>query len=93
MKTRYCLDHHDVQQVGDYGFDRSDPKRPFIVIFLPNDTLPSRLRLYKVQRTDGQEDTAHWKLTGTDECPTLEPSIHWVGHWHGHLVKGELIEC
>lgn len=31
-----------------------------------------------------------WKLTGTHEKPTLSPSLHWVGSWHGWLRNGVL---
>ena len=30
-----------------------------------------------------------WHLTGTDDAPTLSPSVHHVGCWHGWLRDGE----
>lgn len=36
---------------------------------------------------------AQWKLSGTKEKPTLSPSLHWVGMWHGWLTDGELKSC
>lgn len=29
-----------------------------------------------------------WTWDGNREAPTLHPSIHHVGHWHGWLQKG-----
>jgi hypothetical protein len=36
---------------------------------------------------------ARWALTGTKEKPTLLPSLHWVGIWHGWLTDGFLKSC
>jgi hypothetical protein len=34
-----------------------------------------------------------WVWDGNVEKPTLSPSIHRVGHWHGHLKKGYFKSC
>lgn len=34
-----------------------------------------------------------WKLSGTVDTPTLSPSLHWVGVWHGFLTDGHLKSC
>ena len=36
---------------------------------------------------------AQWKLSGTKEAPTMHPSLHWVGMWHGFLENGYLRSC
>lgn len=36
---------------------------------------------------------AQWSLSGTQEAPTLSPSLHWVGMWHGWLRSGRLESC
>jgi hypothetical protein len=36
---------------------------------------------------------AQWSLTGTFDKPTLSPSLHWVGIWHGFLQEGYLRSC
>jgi len=36
---------------------------------------------------------AQWSLSGTQEKPTLSPSLHWVGVWHGWLQDGFLRSC
>lgn len=38
-----------------------------------------------------KEAGPHWKLTGTLEVPTLQPSVQQMGpcKWHGYLVNGE----
>lgn len=34
-----------------------------------------------------------WGWDGNEDKPTLQPSIHWLNNWHGHLVAGELKSC
>lgn len=36
---------------------------------------------------------AQWTLSGTRERPTLNPSLNWVGMWHGWLRDGFLQSC
>jgi len=36
---------------------------------------------------------ARWQLSGTVDKPTLSPSLHWVGIWHGWLRNGRLESC
>jgi len=36
---------------------------------------------------------AQWSLSGTEDKPTLSPSLHWVGAWHGFLQDGFLRSC
>lgn len=36
---------------------------------------------------------AQWTLSGTRDKPTLSPSLHWVGMWHGWLRDGYLQSC
>lgn len=31
---------------------------------------------------------ASWEWNGNKETPTLSPSVHHVGHWHGWLREG-----
>jgi len=38
-------------------------------------------------------NVSRWKLTGTQEKPTLSPSLFWIEHWHGFLENGYLRSC
>jgi hypothetical protein len=35
----------------------------------------------------------HWGWDGNQDAPTLEPSVHTVGHWHGWVKNGYLVEA
>lgn len=37
----------------------------------------------------GSDTGATWTLSGTDEAPTLMPSVNAVGVWHGFLTNGK----
>lgn len=44
-------------------------------------------------QAEAQRTTRTWLLTGTRECPTLHPSLHVPGQWHGWLREGQLVSC
>ena len=33
-----------------------------------------------------------WAWDGNEEAPTLSPSLHAIGDWHGYVQNGELVE-
>jgi len=34
-----------------------------------------------------------WNWNGSTSAPTLDPSVHWVDHWHGWLRDGYWEVC
>jgi hypothetical protein len=34
-----------------------------------------------------------WHWDGNRDKPTLTPSVHHVGHWHGYLTAGVWVSC
>lgn len=34
-----------------------------------------------------------WDWDGDVDAPTLSPSVHHVGHWHGWLKEGVWVSC
>ena len=36
---------------------------------------------------------ASWSWDGNEESPTLSPSLHAVGSWHGWIRNGHLVEA
>ena len=45
-----------------------------------------------VARGDGGRG-AHWGWDGNEERPTLKPSVHTFGVWHGWIRDGKLVEA
>jgi hypothetical protein len=37
--------------------------------------------------------TPSWLWNGSKEAPTLTPSVHHIGHWHGWLTDGMWLSC
>lgn len=33
-------------------------------------------------------ESPSWNWDGNENAPTLSPSVHHVGHWHGYLREG-----
>jgi hypothetical protein len=40
-----------------------------------------------------QTESRTWLLTGDRMKPTLHPSLHVPGRWHGWLRDGRLVSC
>ena len=34
-----------------------------------------------------------WQWNGSTDAPTLTPSVHHIGHWHGFLTAGMWVSC
>lgn len=87
------------QQPGDFAWE-------FDFTHFPHGAKPTdeRLTLYfclpgekrwspiHVQR-GGPGGERVWGWDGNFDKPTVTPSIHWVDHWHGHLVAGRFVSC
>ena len=39
------------------------------------------------------DESPSWEWNGSLEKPTLRPSVHHVGHWHGWLTDGVWRSC
>jgi hypothetical protein len=46
------------------------------------------LRLRGAPRPPEEAGRPSWIWDGNREAPTLDPSVHHVGHWHGYLRAG-----
>lgn len=42
---------------------------------------------------NGQPEGPGWRRTGEVPNVTAQPSIHFIGRWHGWLTGGFLVEC
>lgn len=76
----------EIEKPGDFKF--SD-ERDYIYIALPGMRHPDALQIQK--GAPGGDRV--WGWDGNEESPTLTPSIHDVGNWHGYLKAGLLESC
>jgi hypothetical protein len=61
-----------------------DPKPHCLDDYVMNQ-LPVRLG----ENTPGKS----WVWDGNEDAPTLTPSVHCLGHWHGWVRAGALVEA
>lgn len=83
----------EITQQGDFFWDqRAGVLR--ITLALPSD-LPSKGWIVNSLRVQIGEsaDGPIWGYDGEEDSPTLVPSIHCFGHWHGFVTKGTLVEA
>ena len=78
-------------QLGEFYWHFEDGQR-CIVIGLP---MNKNLRVCPAEWTIDHKNHcgASWEWDGNEERPTLKPSLHWEGTWHGWVRNGMLIEA
>ena len=77
------VQHGGMEKPGDFTFDDD---RKTIYVWLPGVTGPDALRIQF--GTPGGPRV--WGWDGNEDKPTLMPSIHALGQWHGYLREGRL---
>jgi len=75
-----------VEQCGDFYFADDFG---FIYIWIPGMSGPDAIRIQRGQPGGPRI----WGWDGNTETPTLTPSIHAPGQWHGWLRAGRLVSC
>lgn len=82
---------HDRARPGDFFWKVKDGKRSLVV------ALPCQggdYGLWVHWSIDHKNHcNASWSWDGNEASPTLTPSLHWVGAWHGWVRNGELVEA
>lgn len=76
-----------MERPGDFTFDDNFSH---LYIWLPGDSGPSAI---PIVRGPAPNVARVWGWDGNKDSPTVTPSIHYVGHWHGWLRAGRLVSC
>lgn len=42
---------------------------------------------------EGMAAHPSWEWDGNEDKPTLKPSVHAVGRWHGYFTNGRMESC
>lgn len=82
-----CRKVDAIKEVGDFSFSED---RDFLYIWIPGMSGPDAIGIQRGPDT-GKERV--WAWDGNEERPTLTPSIHAPGEWHGFLRAGRLESC
>ena len=79
----------ETRKAGDFYWDLRDGKRELLIaIPWPHSdrTLWCPWPIKPASTPGGQS----WEWDGNEDAPTLNPSLNWVGVWHGYMRSGEL---
>jgi hypothetical protein len=76
----------DMVAAGDFSFDEDFTH---LYIILPGEKHPEAIPILR----GGASGSRVWAWDGNEEKPTINPSIHLVGCWHGYLRAGKLESC
>ena len=80
-------DTDGIERPGDFCFD---PDLRHLYVYLPGSSGPTAIAIAHTTLTTPYRV---WQWDGNQETPTLSPSIHLVGTWHGWLRAGKLVSC
>lgn len=75
-----------MERVGDFCFDDAFG---YIYVWIPGRSGPDAIQIQK----GGSGGPRIWAWDGNEDKPTLTPSIHCTGIWHGYLTNGRLVSC
>ena len=70
----------------------------YLYIRLPGESGPDAIRCRRrgaprSPKPSDRSNGAEWEWDGDEDKPTLTPSIHAPGIWHGFLIAGRLKSC
>jgi hypothetical protein len=75
---------------GEFSYQRAEDGTVKWVHFWPVDC-PCPLAVPIAPLRNGNNAT--WTLHGTEDAPTLQPSVNAVDIWHGYLTDGVARKC
>ena len=80
-------------KVGQFRFAMDAQRRRSIIIALPYDSDLTHFSVCAWTIDHKNHCDAQWSWDGNKAKPTLKPSLHWVGVWHGKVTDGKLVEA
>jgi hypothetical protein len=88
-------DMASIDNPGDF-FWRTVNDQKYIVVALPRprDDAPNDWIMNMLPVEPGTANRGiSWGFDGNENAPTLTPSVHCIGHWHGWVRAGTLVEA
>lgn len=93
IPMRMVADDDAIEQAGDFCWRRENGDVRGLFLGHPSSS-PGGWTLIHIPVRQGRNETGkHWGWDGNEEEPTLTPSLHTIGHWHGWVRKGRLVEA
>lgn len=96
IRMRRMRDEDAIDVLGDFAWDVTENGDRYLLFTVPR-PLPDQPKGWIFNRLpvrQGPNDPGkYWGWDGNEESPTLTPSIHAIGHWHGWIRSGMLVEA
>jgi len=97
IAMRRVEDYAAIERAGDFYWDRDPDGSPTFVVAHPSprrDEFGDGYTVINLPIRHGKNEPGkHWGWDGNEDTPTLAPSIHTHGHWHGFVRAGQLEEA
>ena len=95
LLMRRVAEEGAIAAVGDFAW-KSEGGVRYLVLAIPRQ-LPyesdSWMLVVLPVRIGPSEQGKFWRWNGSEAEPTLTPSVHSEGHWHGWVRDGMLVEA
>lgn len=80
---------------GEFYFETRDDGKHWLMVILPFRNADGKFINIPTEVSIGHPNNngAVWQWDGNEEHPTITPSIHTHGVWHGWVRNGELVEA
>lgn len=94
VPLRLVADEDAIERLGDFCWEQGADSVPTHVwLAIPSPTCggwtPIRIAVNRGPNLPGKA----WGWDGNADKPTLTPSVHTYGHWHGWVRGGQLVEA
>lgn len=82
-----------IQHIGDFYYYTNSDGTNYIVIAIPGGSVNRHPSAWTYSRWEIGGPGKRWEFSGTDDKPTMSPSLHAVGVWHGFVENGIMREA
>ena len=92
IDMRNVGDDRKIEKLGDFYW-RKESDTHVLWLAIPSDD--KERDFYTVIRIlcASTQSNKVWQWNGDKEKPTLSPSVHTIGYWHGWIRDGRLVEA
>ena len=90
-KPGYYEGYDALEQAGDFFWQVANGKRSLFVAVPSDHPVGWSGCGWTIDYKNAND--AQWSWDGNEDAPTLSPSLHWIGLWHGWVRNGQLVEA
>lgn len=91
IKMRRVSDSARLRHRGDFCWQVGESGKRTLVVMIPGERNEAQYSRWTIGHKN--HCGASWSWNGNLDVPTLKPSLHAVGEWHGFIRNGFLVEA